>query len=46
MYYQNKEMIVGALKNAFSPPQTETKLTKAVKEKKKKAGGPKKKKQE
>ena len=42
MYYQNKEMIVGALKNAFSPPQTETKLTKAVKEKKKKAGGQKK----
>jgi hypothetical protein len=35
MYHQNKEMIVGALKNAFSPPQKEeTKLKKAIKAKK------------
>lgn len=34
MYAQNKEMIAGALKNAFSPPQKEeTKLKKAVKKK-------------
>lgn len=31
MYYQNKEMIVSALKNAFSPLQEETPLKKAVK---------------
>lgn len=44
MYYQNKEMVLGALKNAFSPPQPETKLKKAIKAKEeKKAGGQKKK---